>query len=240
MKVKIKPHSTLQKLFPQAVLEADLFHYQDLLEYLNSLFPQYKHYTKQLASEGFPELVLFLDKDLNPISNQDFLVKKFKEGDEVYLVPGIGGSKFLKKAFKVIVGIGLVIAAPFVAPAVLGTLGIAATATAVAITTSVITAIGVSLAVAGAVELMMPTTPTPGDAGTQAESAMFASLTNQAASGITIPLNYGQVRVAGQLLSGYTTPIPHGPNEVIRIEDYLEIPTAEQASTYNWFLPEVS
>lgn len=234
MKVKIKPHSTLQKFFPAKEFYADLTRYQDLLDYLNAMFPKLKQYTKQLAADNFPELVLFLDKDLKPINIQDFLVKKFKEGDEIYIVPGIRGAK---KVFKAIVGIALIIAAPFIAPAILSTVGIAATATAIAITTTVLTVIGTTLLTMGMMELMMPATPTAGDSGISAESAMFASLTNTTASGVTTGIHYGQPRVAGQLISGYTTPVPHGPNEVIRLEDYIDIPSSEQAEEYNWFLP---
>lgn len=231
MKVKIKPHSTLHKFFPQKEFYADLNHYQDLLSYLNSMFPKLHQYTKQLAADNFSELVLFLDKDLKPITMSDFMVKKFKEGDEIYVVPGIKGAK---KVAKIIIGIALIAAAGFIAgPAVLGfTAGTTAFATA----TTIITVVGTTLLTMGVMELMMPVTPTP-DTGTAAESAMFASLTNTTAAGITTSLHYGQVRVAGQLLSGYTTPIPHGPDEVIRLEDYIAIPSTEQAEEYNWLLP---
>lgn len=229
MRVKIKPHSTLQKFFPQDEFYADLTQYQELIPYLNAMFPKLRQYSKQLAADSFSELVLFLDKDLKAISMQDFMVKKFKEGDEIYIVPGIKGSK---KVAKVLIGLTLAVFATPIASA----LGFTAGTTGAFIAKAVITAVGSTLLAMGAMELMMPPLSSP-NTGTAAESAMFASLTNTTAAGITTSLHYGQPRVAGQLISGYTSPIPHGPNEIIRLEDYIRIPSSSQAEEYNWLLP---
>ena len=48
---------------------------------------------------------------------------------------------------------------------------------------------------------------------------MFGNLTNTLESGTPIPLQYGLVRVAGQMLSGYIDSDEHGKNDVVNVED---------------------
>ena len=51
------------------------------------------------------------------------------------------------------------------------------------------------------------------------QGGMFGSLTNSTESGTPISLHYGQVRVAGQMLSGYIDSDDHGKNDVIKVRD---------------------
>ena len=60
----------------------------------------------------------------------------------------------------------------------------------------------------------------PADTDTSTRQAgAFGSLTNSTQSGTPIALHYGQVRVAGQMLSGYIDSDDHGKNDVIKVED---------------------
>jgi predicted phage tail protein len=55
----------------------------------------------------------------------------------------------------------------------------------------------------------MPKTKT---AESSRDNDMFGSLVNTTSSGIPIPINYGLVRVAGQLISGYVKTIESDPS----------------------------
>ena len=54
---------------------------------------------------------------------------------------------------------------------------------------------------------------------TTRENGMFGSLTNTSTSGTPVPLHYGQVRVAGQFLSGYINSEEHGKNDNVKVGD---------------------
>ena len=51
------------------------------------------------------------------------------------------------------------------------------------------------------------------------QNGMFGNLTNTMESGTPIPLQYGLVRVAGQMLSGYIDSDQHGKTDVVKVED---------------------
>jgi len=51
------------------------------------------------------------------------------------------------------------------------------------------------------------------------QNGMFGNLTNTLESGTPIALQYGLVRVAGQMLSGYIDSDEHGKNDVVKVED---------------------
>jgi hypothetical protein len=49
----------------------------------------------------------------------------------------------------------------------------------------------------------------------------FEGLTNTFTTTAAIPLHYGEVRVAGQFVSGYVKTINHGKDDIIRVVDYF-------------------
>ena len=51
---------------------------------------------------------------------------------------------------------------------------------------------------------------------------MFGNLTNTMESGTPIPLQYGLIRVAGQMLSGYIDSDQHGKNDIVNVKDKFE------------------
>ena len=51
---------------------------------------------------------------------------------------------------------------------------------------------------------------------------MFGSLTNSTTSGTPIPLVYGQMRVGGQMLSGYLDAEIHGKSDIINVGDKFD------------------
>jgi predicted phage tail protein len=50
---------------------------------------------------------------------------------------------------------------------------------------------------------------------------MFEGLQNTTDTDKMVQLNYGQVRVAGQLVSGYIETISHGQNDNISVSNYV-------------------
>ena len=60
------------------------------------------------------------------------------------------------------------------------------------------------------------------------QNDMFGSLTNSTASGTPVPLNYGLMRVAGQLISGYVLSVGHGKTQNLNV--YGEVMPAASTS----------
>lgn len=54
------------------------------------------------------------------------------------------------------------------------------------------------------------------------QNNMFGSLKNTIDSGVSIPLIYGQHRVAGQFISGYLESIDHGKNDDVTVSEQFE------------------
>ena len=222
MIISIKPHSSIQKFFRGTDLKVDIAAYSDLLYYINSMHPDFIKYVKQQVENNLQETFSFLDKNLKEINKDDMYMRRPKENDVIYIVPVIvgGGGKR---------GVGAIIAAAafiFFLPAILASAGVAGVAgvagatlgTAAAVgnigilgsTLGAVTGtIGLNLALMGVSMLFMPKTKT---AESSRDNDMFGSLVNTTSSGIPIPINYGLVRVAGQLISGYVKTIESDPS----------------------------
>lgn len=210
--INIKPHSSLQKYFRGADLKADINYYADIIDYINSIHPDFLTYIKQQSQNEFQETFTFLDKNLREINKDEMFMRKAHEDDIIYIVPAIVGGGGKRGALALIAVAALMIAFPFIAPQVAGTVlwgapAVAATATtaAVAATTmtlgTLVSTIGLNLALMGVTMLLAPKTNTSSESSR--DNNAFGGLTNTTASGTPIPLNYGLVRVAGQLISGY-------------------------------------
>ena len=222
MIISIKPHSSIQKFFRGTDLKVDIAAYSDLLYYINSMHPDFIKYVKQQVENNLQETFSFLDKNLKEITKDEMYMRRPKEDDIIYIVPTIvgGGGKR---------GVGTLIAAAafiFFLPAILASAGVAGVAGATGATLGTAAAvgnigilgstlgavtgtIGLNLALMGVSMLFMPKTKT---AESSRDNDMFGSLVNTTSSGIPIPINYGLVRVAGQLISGYVKTIESDPS----------------------------
>ena len=222
MIISIKPHSSIQKFFRGTDLKVDIAAYSDLLYYISSMHPDFIKYVKQQVENNLQETFSFLDKNLKEINKDDMYMRRPKENDVIYIVPVIvgGGGKR---------GVGALIAAAalvFFLPAILASAGVAGVAGATGATLGTAAAvgnigilgstlgavtgtIGLNLALMGVSMLFMPKTKT---AESSRDNDMFGSLVNTTSSGIPIPINYGLVRVAGQLISGYVKTIESDPS----------------------------
>jgi predicted phage tail protein len=213
--VNIKPHSTLQKYFRGTELKADINHYADVLEYIYSIHPDFLTYVKKQSQNELQETFTFLDKNLREINQDEMFMRKAHDGDTIYIVPAIVGGGGKRGIIAILAVAALMIAFPLVAgmASMAGT-GLATASSAVLWGTgatamtlgSLVGTIGLNLALMGVSMLLMPKPNT--SAESSRDNNAFGGLTNTTASGTPIPLNYGLVRVAGQLISGYTKTIP--------------------------------
>lgn len=233
----LKIHSAYHKFFDKTEYTADFNNYHDILFYLQSMHSSFNSYIRQLTNNT-DESFAFLDKDLNVVPIDSFHIKHLKEGDTVYLAPLIVGGGGKRGGFL------LLIAAAFAAPMIMGALS-ASTATVTAGVTeggAVLGAnagggffSGISSAFAkmpslarsflGNMALSVVTSlfakkPKKMETDTSTrQNGMFGSLTNTMESGTPIALQYGMIRVAGQMLSGYIDSDEHGKNDVVNVED---------------------
>lgn len=189
----------------------------------------------------YAENVFILDSDFRIIESDEAQMRRVKDDDVLYLVPGItGGGGKRGGLFAAIALIGVAAAT--------GGFGLAAApgaalpASAAAVNTS--TAAGVAAASGGGglfasfsalpgfaksiignmalalVSSIFTSKPKPMETDTSTrENGMFGSLTNTSESGTPIPLVYGHFRVAGQFLSGYIESEQHGKNDIVNVGD---------------------
>lgn len=211
--VSIKPHSTLQKFFRGTDLKADLNNYAEVLDYINSIHPDFIVYLKKQAENEVQETFVFLDKDFRELTQEEMFMRKPKKDDIIYIVPAIVGGGGKRGIFAILAVAALMIAAPYLIPS-LGTTALWGTGASTVFASSVVTTIGINLALMGITMLLAPKAP---KSETSRDNDAFGSLVNSTASGTPVPLNYGLVRVAGQLLSGYTKTVEAAAGEDITL-----------------------
>lgn len=219
----------------------DLYTYLDVVPYLYSMHPKFKKYMLDVEQNEYAENVFILDSDYRVIEPDEAQMRRVKDDDVLYLVPGItGGGGKRGGLFAAIALIGVAAAT--------GGFGLAAApgaalpASAAAVNTS--TAAGVAAASGGGglfasfsalpgfaksiignmalalVSSIFTSKPKPMETDTSTrENGMFGSLTNTSESGTPIPLVYGHFRVAGQFLSGYIESEQHGKNDIVNVGD---------------------
>lgn len=224
MIVTIKPHSVFAPYFNSLELKADLKCYYDLWYYISALHPKFLHYIQVQKQNGLQEGFALLDKDLKEINPEDLKIRHCKEGDVIYIVPAIIGEGGKRGILALLAVVAFFLVLPSIAAT--GALGLnAATTSAVgkalgasAFQTSfqiiksnvflknILINVGLSL-----VARLFSPRPKAGEQSRQND--LFGSLTNTTSSGTPIALHYGQVRVAGQFISGFILTIPHSKGE---------------------------
>ena len=242
MLATLKIHSAYHKFFDNTEYVADFNNYHDILFYLQSMHTKFNSYIKQLTNVT-DESFAFLDKDLNVIPIDSYHIKHIKEGDTVYLAPIIVGGGGKRGGFL------LLIAAAFAAPYLMTAFSATATlptamtmggASTVSSTATGLAGSGGFMGSLGSAFAKMPSLarsflgnmalsvvtslfakkPKKMETDTSTrQNGMFGNLTNTLESGTPIPLQYGLVRVAGQMLSGYIDSDEHGKNDVVKVED---------------------
>lgn len=227
MLITLKPHSTLKRYFIGDDIQVNLDSYSDVLDYLSVMQPNFMRYSKELISEGIQESFVFLDEQLNEIQRDDFLVKRFKCDTTIHIVPVVmgGGGKrggllaLLAAAalFYVAGPLGNTLAGTEILGTVLTVEGVKAQ----------ITSIALSLAISGLAAIFQKTPSAPKSSdNARIENNMFSSLTNTVTSGTYVPINYGMVRVAGHLVTGYIKTVNHPKGFKVRVTDVIGLNSA--------------
>jgi predicted phage tail protein len=216
--IKVKPHSGFKKFFTQSEYQVDITSYQDLLYYLNSMHKPFINYLRQQKLNNLEEGFVFLDKNLKSVNMDEMMLRRAREGDVIHIVPAIiGGGGKRGGLFAILAFAAFLVFLPAVAGS--GIFGsAAATAAGGATTATSLGAVGSILKASpflsnivtnvGLALLSSIFMSNPKQESTR-ENNMFGSLTNSVDSGTPIPLNYGHVRVAGQLISGYINSVNH-------------------------------
>jgi predicted phage tail protein len=237
---KIKIHSAFTHLFSECELIADLKTYDDIPRYLGSMHPRFARFVKRIYNEQTQDGYLILNKNLQAITDQELFIKRIKEEEQFYVVPAIygGGGKSMKTLFTVaaIAATGYIGFTALTAATAATTTGAAVGSAAVgaagatggtAAAAAGLGSFGTTLAVNAGLALVTslftqkPESLTSRDQQVR-QNNMFGSLQNTIDSGTSIPLLYGQHRVAGQFISGYIDSIDHGKNDDITVLEQFE------------------
>jgi predicted phage tail protein len=240
--INLKVHSAFQKYFDQEMYKIDAFNAESINDYLRAVHPKFANYISQIENGESQESYSLVDSNFKLIENDAFGIKKFKEGETVYIAPLVVGGGGKRGTLLL-----LAVFAVFAAPAIAGALTAPAAGTgsltaaqaspflggsaasggflgglgkAFAAMPSFAKSIVGNLAM-GVVSSIFTKKPKASQQteSTTRENGMFGSLTNTSTSGTPVPLHYGQVRVAGQFLSGYINSEEHGKNDIINVGD---------------------
>ena len=226
MLVKIVPHSSLLPYFNSEQKEfiADLDSYSDIVSYLDNLHPKFGNLIRRISNDNEISHITILDKEYKPVPDNALLVTRCKEGDVIYIVPTFMGAK--GKAGKIFAFVAI----------------LALTVATAGATTPFLTAVhqigrtllvNVGLALLARIFNKKPEK----DAGPdqRGKSSILSGLQITTSPGTPIPLHFGEVRVAGHLISGYVDPILHAQNDVIRVGSYFDLSKNEELGTTEIF-----
>ena len=222
MQVKIVPHSSLLPYFSgeQKEFSADLNTYSDVVSYLDNLHPKFGSIIRKISNDDEISHVSILDKEFKPIPEGSLLISKCKEGDTLYIVPTFMGAK--GKAGKIFAFVAIL--ALTVATAGASTPFLAAVHQ---VGRTLLVNVGLAL-----LARMFNKKPQKDQSPDQrGKSSILNGLQITTSPGTPIPLHFGEVRVAGHLITGYIDPIIHGQNDVIRVGSYFNLPRNNEFNT---------
>jgi len=232
--IKLKIHSTLQHLTDASDYNLAVTNPREVLSFLSNSQPRFSEYLSQIKTEETDESISFVDSNYKLISTDAFELKHFKENETVHVVPLVagGGGKRGFLIFAIFAAVAVAtggLAAPTIASgveggAVLGAKGGGFSLGSIgkffsgmpSIARSLLTNVGLSI-----LSSVFTKKPKPQDQvdSSSRGSDMFGSLQNTTTSGTSIPLVYGQSRVAGQFISGYLNTVKHGRNDVVNVSE---------------------
>lgn len=224
--VTIKPHSAFNKYFSAKEYVADFKTYHDILFYLNSMHKRFINYLRIQRAQKIEESFVFLDKNLKVINPNDLKFKHARDGDVIHIVPAVVGGGGKRGGILAALAVAMFIFIPMAA-------GAAAAGAAAPIGATVAGAGGLGGTIASALGgmggflqnlvvniglalLSSLFANKPSEENTR-QNDMFGSLTNNTASGTPVPLNYGMMRIAGQLITGYVLSVGHGKTQNLNV-----------------------
>ena len=233
MLITLKPHSTFKEFFSEKEYKVEVNSYYDLEFYLQGAHPRFKHYISKIKQGESQESFTYVTEDFKVIKRDEYTLKKPKEGSVVYISPVVFGGGGRRGTLIAAVALAVVggyamgggftpdgftfakLGANFGATVpdtgtFLGNLGARLPSMMLSIAgnlaLSFIQSLFVSRPKGKDVEVSK-------DSGSRQENNMFGSLQNTTQSGTPIALNYGNMRVGGQFLSGYILSQQHAQND---------------------------
>ena len=108
--INVKIHSSFKQYFEGTDFMVDAYNPDSLNDYLRAVHPKFGNYIRQIESGEAEESYRLVDSNYNLIENDSFGLKRFREGDIVYVAPlvsgggGKRGNLLLLLAFAVIAG----------------------------------------------------------------------------------------------------------------------------------------
>jgi len=243
---KIKIHSTLRHLFDKREYNVDIHCYEHVASYLENIHPRFGEYASGIKAGEIDENYSYLDENLNVLTKESMALKKLKADSVVYVVPCIsgGGGKRGFLMFAIMIGIGFAtggLSFGVTASASGGMGGLAAaeggavlgaggggffssmSASLAAMPSFAKSIIGnLAMSLLGSIFTKKPKAQDQVDSSTRG-SDMFGSLQNSTQSGTPIPLVYGQMRVAGQFISGYLNTTEHGQDTIVNVSEQFNV-----------------
>lgn len=232
--ITIKPHSTLAQFFTEPELKVDISSLTDIPRYLDAMQPKFFAYVREQKINKVEEGYVLLDKNLRELTYDDLLIKAVKEDDIIYIVPAIYGGGGKRGGLLAVLALFAFFAFfPIGAGALGGGVGAGAQAGAGAVAgatgaggglfsnipsflSNILVNVGLSL-----LSALFTKKQDNADAASR-QNDMFGSLKNSTTSDTPVALHYGQVRVAGQLVSGYIQTINHSRNETVSVDGVIQ------------------
>lgn len=233
MLVTIKPHSSFSSYFLEKQYVADFSTYNDLLFYLNGMHKRFINYLRIQKSQGIEESFVILDKNLKIINPEELSIKRAKDGDIFHIVPAIVGGGGKRGGLLAVLAVAAFAFIALPALAAAGTVATGAAATGAGVAASAGTAtlgskVLTNLVINVGLALLSSLFATKPSEENTRQNDMFGSLTNTTASGVPVAINYGLVRVAGQMINGYVLSLSHGKTQNMNV--YGEVYTTDSTS----------
>tara|TARA_R100001015_G_C4627968_1_gene187833 strand:- start:1031 stop:1675 length:645 start_codon:yes stop_codon:yes gene_type:complete len=197
----IRVYGRLRKFLGQSSFKAVAASPADAMRFLLCNFPKLeKHMMDQFYKVKMGESDITEDS-LN-----------LRSEDDIQIIPvAVGANDFFDSTLGKIVTGAALIAAPYLAPAVLGAGAAAAGTTLGTIGATIgtaMTSIGVSMAIGGVTQMLTPTPPSNSGASSMGDddplaqgSYAFSGITNVSVSGIPVPIIYGEVFTGSIVIS---------------------------------------
>ena len=234
----IKPVGSMKSFFDDDEYIIDAKSSMDVIFYIQSMHPRLALFMKHAQVLETFEDFCFLDGEGKQVDNKTLAFHKFKENDTVYIAPIIGGGG--GRTAMIVVAAALIVIAIAAGQAhaafvLANSFGGLTTATAVSTTfmgmsltgiaasslgivSSIAMSVGISLALSAIQQQLVQApqvqrTKSTRDSGTRSQNNMFGSLSNTSKPDSPVALNYGNMRVAGQFLSGYILSQQHAQND---------------------------
>jgi predicted phage tail protein len=220
MRVKIHIHKVLQKYTNGlASYECEAKDFIDVKNALKNIFPKFNDYFSLVLNGSSGENLAFLDKNKKVITNSYYEINTLKKDHtELYLIPLIYGSGKMGKTLAIIAVIALAAygfhaAGGFdmLSSAFGGGAGGAGGGLASFFTPQKLFGMVFRLIISQIISSLNkpPKRPTETDAPVRRNNNIFEGLINTTAPGTNISMHYGQMRVSGQLLSGFVETLNH-------------------------------